>query len=169
MNSFQDKIKESHAADYTEQGRKISRRELLEMASPLGMVTLEKAGCTGCGLCALECPTGALSFSSGEEADVHQLLFKHTLCIACNQCVEICPEKCLHMERSLELDEINRPATVLFENKTARCAGCGSPLASIAMIENIKAKVLAAGQAVPSTIELCPDCKVKAYLSRPGN
>lgn len=169
MNGFQDKTMEIPVADSPEHEAEISRRDLLKMASPLGMVTLEKARCTGCGLCTLDCPTGALAFLPGEETDVYQLRFKHKLCIACGQCVKICPEKCLHLERSLEMDVIKRPATVLFEDAIARCAGCGSPLASKAMIKNIKAKVLATGQAVPPTLDLCPDCKVKVQLSRPGN
>ena len=65
--------------------REISRRDLLKMVSPLGVVSLERAQCTGCGLCATECPTGALCVSQGAQPDSFKLLFKHNLCIACKQ------------------------------------------------------------------------------------
>jgi ferredoxin len=143
----------------------ISRRQLLKMASPLGKVTLEKARCTGCGLCALDCPTGALIVSFSGEAEVYQLLFKHNLCVACGRCVEVCPEHCLHLERTLELDELNRPA-VLFEDEIVRCSECHSPFASRAMINIIKAKLPAT--CASSQFELCPECKAKVQLSRLG-
>ncbi len=147
----------------------ISRRELLKLASPLGKVTLEKARCTGCGLCAVDCPSGALTILSGGEADVYQLLFKHNLCVACGQCVEVCPEQCLHLERTLELDEISRPATVLFEDEIVRCSDCGSPMATRAMINSIKAKLPDTGQLPSSQFELCPACKAKVQFSQMGN
>ena len=144
----------------------ISRRELLKLASPLGKVTLDKDRCTGCGLCALDCPSGALTVSSSGEAEVYQLLFKHNLCIACGQCVEVCPEQCLHLERTLELDGLKGPATVLFEDEIVRCSECGSPFASRAMINSIKAKLHAMGPS--SQFELCPECKAKIHLGRLG-
>ena len=143
----------------------INRRQLLKMASPLGKVTMEKAGCTGCGLCALDCPTGALTVSAGKEADVYQLLFKHNLCVACGQCVEVCPEQCLHLERTLELDELKRPATVLFKDEIVKCSECGNPVGSKAMINSIRTKVTASGQLPALQFELCPDCKAKAQFT----
>lgn len=140
---------------------KISRRELLKLASPLGKVTLGSSKCTGCGLCALDCPTGALTVSSSGEADVYQLLFKHSLCFACGQCVEGCPEQCLHLERTLEPEKLNSPATVLFEDEIVRCSQCGSPIASRAMINSIKAKIPCKGQFSSSQLELCPLCKIR--------
>ncbi len=145
----------------------ISRRELLKRLSPLGKMELDTTQCTGCGLCALECPTGALTVSLNEETDAFQLLFKHGDCVACNQCVEICPEQCLRMERVLELDKMGNQS-VLFEDKVVRCSGCGSPIGSKAMIDKLRARVLAAGQSFPHQFELCPACKVKAQFSQLG-
>jgi ferredoxin len=147
----------------------ISRRELLKLASPLGRVTLEKAKCTGCGLCALDCPSGALAVEADNESGVYQLLFKHNLCVACGQCVEICPERCLHLERTVELDEISRPAAVLFEDEMVRCTDCGRPLATRAMINSVRAKLPTTGQLPSSYLELCPECKVKVQLGQTGS
>ena len=163
--SHQDSLK----GDPVKLEGEISRRELLRRLSPLGKVELDSSKCTGCGLCALDCLSGALTVSSSVEAEVYQLLFKHNLCVACGQCVEICPEQCLHLERTLELDELNGPATVLFEDKIIRCSECGSPVGSRAMINSIKAKLSATGQFPLSQPELCPECKAKIQLSRLGN
>ena len=108
----------------------------IEMAVPLGKVEIDGSRCTGCGLCALECPTGALATSHGED-DGYQLLFRHGSCVACGQCVEICPEECLHLERTLELDRINQPAKVLFEDRIARCSQCSNPIGTEAMIDKL--------------------------------
>ncbi len=76
-------------------GGKISRRELLKLASPFGKVELDGSKCAGCGLCALDCPTGALTVSSSDETDAYQLLFKHGHCIGCDKCIETCQDGCL--------------------------------------------------------------------------
>ncbi len=142
---------------------KISRRELLKLVSPLGKVALDGSKCTGCGLCALDCPTRALTVSSSRETDVYQLLFKHSLCIACGQCVEVCPEQCLHLERTLELDSLNNPPVVLFEDEIVRCRACGNPISSKTMIKRLQAKLPAEVGSLDSHLELCPECKVKQF------
>ena len=106
-------------------------------------------------------PSGALTVLSGDEADVYQLLFKHNLCVACGQCVEVCPEQCLHLERTLETDELGSSA-VLFDDELVRCAACGQPFTSRAMIASIRAKLPEATD--PAQFELCPDCKMKSRL-----
>ncbi len=145
--------------------RSSSKGVILTEAVPFGKVELDDSRCTGCGLCALNCATGALTVSSNEEADVYQLFFKHDACVACGRCVEVCPEKCLCLERILELDRIGSSAIVLFEDIIVRCSECGSPIGSRAMMDNIRTKVLTAGQSFPSQFELCPMCKTKAQLS----
>ncbi len=165
MNEFKGIYQDKPKVQFLRPEGKISRRELLKLASPLGKVILDALKCTGCGLCALDCPTYALTVLSTEETGVCQLLFKHSLCIACGQCVEVCPEQCLHMERTLEVNSLNNPAAVLFEDRIVRCRECGSVIGSRAMIDRLQVKVLATGDSLASHFELCPVCKIKAQLS----
>jgi len=147
------------SAENTGVKKEISRRELLAMVSPFGKVTM--AGeCTGCGLCVPECPTGALNIKIGEENRL-SLLFRQQRCTACNACVEICPEKCLKLEKSLTPAGAETPPAVLFEDEVARCAGCGKPYATLAMVAAVKRKL--AGVSLPDVnYELCPECKTRA-------
>ena len=131
---------------------------------PFGRLELDDSQCTGCAICALECPTGALTTTSNEE-NVYRLLFQHDLCVACARCVEVCPEQCLELEHILELDKLNS-STVLFEDRVARCRECGSIIGPRAMIDRLEAKLLA-GESVTSQLQLCTRCKVKKLsLSR---
>ncbi len=148
---------------------KISRRELLKLVLPhsktvpFGKVELDSSQCTGCGLCALNCPTEALTASFSEEGG-YQLLFRHDLCVACGRCIEVCPEKCLRVERILELDSIDSPAAILFEDRIVRCRECGSIIGSRAMIDKLQVKLMAIGDSFTSQLELCPVCKSKQLL-----
>ncbi len=154
----QDKLKPAPASDV-----EVSRRELLNRFSPFGKLKLDTAQCTACGLCALECPTGALTFSLGEVTDTFQLLFKHGSCVACGQCVEVCPEKCLHMERLLELDSMDTQS-ILLEGQVVRCSRCGSHVGPKVMIDKLRARVEASGSSSTSQFELCPACKVQTQF-----
>jgi len=128
---------------------------------PLAKVELDCSRCTGCGLCILECPTGALNSSSGEES--YRIFFRHDLCVACGRCIGVCPEQCLGLERVLELDKIDGNETVLFEDGIARCRQCGDVIGSRAMIEKLKAKISASIKSLDTQLELCPACKAKQF------
>ncbi len=145
---------------------KISRRELLTRFVPFGKLELDSSRCTGCSLCTIECPTEALIASPGEEPDTYRLLFRQGSCFACGRCVEVCPEQCLRLEHVLEPDSMNSPATVLFEDKVAKCRECGSIIGSRAMIDRLQVKVMAKGKPIAAQFELCSMCKIKAPFSR---
>lgn len=149
-------------------GQKLSRRELLERFSPFGRVELDAAKCTACGLCAIECPTSALTVASGEKADSFKLYYKQNLCLACSECVKICPEKCLRVERTLKMDKPG-DETVLLKIDIVRCAACGNPVGPSTMINKIQASMTAAGQLFDSQSIFCPECKLKAQFGQPGN
>ena len=143
--------------------KKITRRELLTMTSPLGRVSLERNRCTGCGLCVAGCPTEALSIRADGLANRFELLFRHGACIACSSCVENCPEDCLVLERVMELDRLDEPAEVLFDDEIALCTGCGKPVGPKAMLQSIKSK-LGDSAELQSQIGLCPECKSRNFL-----
>jgi ferredoxin len=161
----EEKDQDQMEAPDPETGKTLTRRELLQRLSPLGKVALDSSRCTGCGLCAVECPTEALVFSLCKDDDTFQLVFRHGSCLACGQCAVICPEKCLAVERILGLDNIGSQS-VLFQDRLLRCSKCGQPLGPKSMIDRMRARVAAAGKTFPFQFELCPDCKVRSQLSQ---
>ena len=146
-------------------GGEISRRELLKKLSPFGRVELDASQCTGCGLCAQECTTEALTVFVDSTTGVFQLLFRHSNCLACGQCVEICPEECLHMVRILEPDEM-KGKSVLFEDEIVRCSQCGGPVGPKVMIDKIKDRMDSYKKSLVSRLELCPECKTRSQFGQ---
>ncbi|PIU54974.1 MAG: hypothetical protein COS88_05945, partial [Chloroflexi bacterium CG07_land_8_20_14_0_80_51_10] len=130
---------------------------------PFGRLELDSSECTGCGLCAFNCPTEALIFLPGSDGSSYQLLFHYQSCVGCGQCVNSCPEGCLQMENILDLDRLNSPAKTIFEDDILRCRECGAPIGPRAMINKLKDKISATGGPT-SQLEICPECRIKAEL-----
>jgi ferredoxin len=131
---------------------------------PFGRIELDETRCTGCGLCALSCPTGALAFVPGEKPDTKRLLFSHEYCIGCGVCVRDCPEKCLRLERVLDLEQLGRQAIVLFECSIARCRQCRALIAPKPMLARLESMMLEQGRATEH-LDLCPACRMGSASS----
>jgi ferredoxin len=125
---------------------------------PFGKITLDATKCTGCGICAAECPTDALA--DLQVTDSCKLVFRQESCVGCGQCVDICPEKCLRLTRVLEVDKLNRQPEMIFEGEFVHCRICGAPFAPRAMIESVRARLGATGEAA-LRLEICPKCRMK--------
>ncbi|MBN2099840.1 MAG: 4Fe-4S binding protein [Dehalococcoidia bacterium] len=134
---------------------------------PFGKITIDAAKCTGCGACVGQCPTDALA--NLQAADSCRLVFRQESCVGCGQCVDICPEKCLHLTKVLEVDKLNHELQVLFEDEFIHCRVCGTPFAPRAMVESVKARLGATGEAA-LRMETCPECRQKGrtHLAKSG-
>lgn len=145
----------------------LSRRELLKSVWPAHDVVpvIDKDRCTGCGVCAVDCPTGALTVSRGGEEDAYQLIFQQDICDGCRICGKSCPELCLKLERVIERDSRGHGVSIIFEDKISRCSDCGALLFPQAMVDHLKSKMLAArGPALP--FDLCPSCRIKKQFGK---
>lgn len=129
---------------------------------PFGKLTLDSSQCTGCGLCAADCPTWALKAAPG--GDSCGLTFHQEECVGCGLCVKVCPEACLKLERTLELDKLGGSPQTIMKGDLVSCEVCGRPVAPRAMVKKIRAKIAAMGGNT-SRLEICPECKMGA---KPG-
>ena len=128
--------------------------------APFGIVEVDSSRCTGCGLCALDCPTEALSLHRKGGDDSYRILFQHDLCVGCGLCRKFCPEQCINVEQCLDLSRIGKGPSVLFEDRLSRCRDCGALLFPEAMISRLRSKMSAAGNAY-GAMDLCPVCRLK--------
>ncbi len=128
---------------------------------PFGKLALDAAKCTGCAVCAAHCPTDALA--DLKVAGSCRLVFHQESCVGCGQCVDICPEKCLHLTKVLEVDKLSHEPQVLFEDDFVHCRVCGAPFAPKAMIESVRSRMGASGEAA-LRMEICPECKMKGRV-----
>jgi len=143
---------------------RMSRREFLKGFLPKnnGMLFIDKEKCTGCTLCAIDCPTKALAIHPGSEKDSYQLLFRQEACNACGVCEKSCPEHCLQfIDREVERDETGKETKVILEDNLSRCIQCGIPLFPRSMVRKLEAKIFT-NKGSTWELNLCPSCRTKA-------
>lgn len=118
---------------------------------PLGAVSCADQSCTACGLCAEECPTGALTAT--ESLSSWTLSFAHASCVACGACVTGCPEHVLTLRRGIQPADL-RVARELVSTRLRRCEVCGARLPAPALM----ARLADVGVRVPDD-DRCGDCR----------
>ena len=147
---------------------RMSRREFLKgfRLKNHGILSIDKEKCTGCSLCAIDCPTKALVIYQDSEKDSYQLLFRQEACNACGVCEKSCPEHCLQfIEKESEKDETGKETKVIFEDNISRCIQCGVPLFPRSMVKKLEAKIFA-NKGTTWQLNLCPSCRTKTQFEK---
>ena len=87
-----------------------------------GLVKWQPEKCTGCGLCAQDCPSGAIEvITLDKQAKRYALTYHADRCTFCAQCVHSCRHGCLEMSsRDWELAALSKEAFLIYrENRDA--------------------------------------------------
>lgn len=72
-----------------------------------GSVEIDAEACSGCRMCTVFCPTGALKMSEEKpEGEGQYLEFSVADCVQCDSCADICLKKCLTVEPVVRTSEL---------------------------------------------------------------
>jgi ferredoxin len=105
------------------------------VAAPVADVRVDAHRCSGCGMCARYCPTGALAFSMSTSSDdiatTFALALRTSLCIDCGICAVACPEQAISYGEEITATSFGAPewATVA-SGPLIDCTACGLPTAA---------------------------------------
>ena len=126
--------------------------------SPIGVVTIDEAACTGCEMCSTVCPTSALRAIPIEGR--LEIDFDPSFCTACRQCTDRCPEEgAIHVLPIVDSTEIGRGRRTLIRHELAECLRCGGTVAPQAALTRIAAALGDDARALKQVTSLCLDCR----------
>jgi NAD-dependent dihydropyrimidine dehydrogenase PreA subunit len=102
---------------------------------PFADVRVDTHRCSGCGLCARYCPTGALHFESSGPvgAEGFALAIRSDLCIDCNICAVACPEAAVEYgDVVTSAMVVGRRWTTLATGPLVKCSACSVATSTVA-------------------------------------
>jgi ferredoxin len=92
---------------------------------PFGLVEVDDS-CTACGLCANQCPTGALIFHRNQES--FTIDFVPLACIGCKACEGNCPTGAIKVKPYFSFPALLRSLRLtVFKGELKTCRQCGKP------------------------------------------
>ncbi|MDR7387432.1 MAG: 4Fe-4S binding protein [Armatimonadota bacterium] len=128
---------------------------------PLGLVEINPATCTGCGMCATACPSEALQY--GEADGEAWVRFDPARCTACGLCVSRCPEQArgaIHVSRRLDPESLRAGSGQLLRTPLRRCVACGAPVAPALMLNRVLELLGEDGIQLQRVLtQYCPSCR----------
>lgn len=133
---------------------------------PFGIANVDSTRCTGCGVCAHSCPTGAIKNQTSGDPPTFKLVFNHSRCITCGLCIDKCPEKCMNISKAVDFAKLSDFDENIFENEFMYCRNCNKPYAAKSMIDILKRKLEESGILGAEWTEYCPVCRVAIQQKR---
>jgi len=132
-------------------------------ASPLGLVTIDDATCTGCEMCATVCPSDALR--SVPDDGVLRIEFDPASCTACGQCVDRCPEPgALTLGGVVDAAALELGKRTVVTHQLVRCVKCGESVAPAAALDRVAAALGDQPAILKQITSVCLDCRGTAMV-----
>ncbi|MDR1083220.1 MAG: 4Fe-4S binding protein [Coriobacteriales bacterium] len=80
-----------------------------------GAVLIDTERCNSCRMCAVFCPTGALSKT--DEAGRYGIIHKASICVRCRLCEQICPQDAITLNTSVPIEQFLGKKSVCYHMK----------------------------------------------------
>ena len=133
---------------------------------PFGVAIVDSTRCSGCTVCAQNCPTGAISAQTSPDSTMFKLIFQHARCIACGLCANVCPEKCINVNRTIDFSRLSDDEESIFVNEYVSCRNCNKPYVVKSMVNALKRKLEESGIVNAEWTEYCPSCRLAIQQKR---
>ncbi len=124
-----------------------------------GRVAFDPASCTGCGMCELVCPGGAIRID--RDAAGLQLTIWHNTCVFCGLCAHYCLSKAIRQTDDWHLAHPQAEKFHLVERGRVSmipCVGCGKPILPLSD-EVMRLAFKGRTTEIERLRRLCPDCR----------
>lgn len=125
--------------------------------APGGSVAIDPTRCTGCGACALACPSGAIVVGAAQAS----LVLDPFVCLGCRRCADVCPEGAVVVHRGLDLAAlVAGPGLVVPASPAAVCPRCGTALVADPLLGAVLRRLAprSGGEALMASLARCTLC-----------
>jgi ferredoxin len=83
-----------------------------------GLVLIDTQRCNSCRMCAVFCPTGALSKT--DEGDCYGVIYRAAACVRCRLCEQICPRDAIVLDSCVPIDQFLGKKAVCYRMEKAQ-------------------------------------------------
>ncbi len=134
-----------------------------------GRPKLNTRKCMACGACGNACPSRLITIT--DTGNTRTLRFELARCTYCAKCRDFCPEEAIELTSQFELSTANPDDLAInAEFKLAPCRECGAVIGTERQVGVVRERLEASGIKLQDTsyLELCTDCRRKAFIHTPA-